>query len=106
MMVTDRCEAPQGLALLQEWLPYFDLTFWIQLLVQGAAVAHRTPCAAQALFTVWIWSVMQSAAAPINTSCRGHIYVPLVENFPFLSIVPLMSSLCSGPLENSTVKLS
>lgn len=41
-----------------------------------------------------------------STSPTADIYVPLMENFPFLPVVPLTSSLCLAPLENSTVKFS
>lgn len=82
------------------------MTSWIQLLVQCEAVANQISLAAPVLFTVWIWSMVWSTAVSINTSYTVDIYVPLTENFPFLPVVPLTSPLCSGPLENSTVKLS
>lgn len=89
----------------QDYLSSFDMTSWIQLLVQCEAVANRISLTAPVLFAAWIWSMVWSTPVSINTSYTVDIYVPLMENFPFLPVVPLTSSLCSGPLENSTVKL-
>lgn len=63
------------------------------------------------LFLAWYYlqsgsGMAWNAAVPINTSYTVDIYVLLTENFPFFPVVLLTSSLCSGPLENSTVKLS
>lgn len=82
------------------------MTSWIQLLVQWEAVANQISLTAPVLFAAWIWSMVWSTPVSINTSYTVDIYVPLMENFPFLPVVPLTSSLCSGPLENSAVKLS
>lgn len=82
------------------------MTSWIQLLVQWEAVANQISLTAPVLFAAWIWSTVWSTPVSINTSYTVDIYVPLMENFPFLPVVPLTSSLCSGPLENSAVKLS
>lgn len=76
-------------------------SFWINVKLRPTR-----SLTASVLFTVWIWSMVWSTAVSINTSYTVDIYVPLMENFPFLPVVPLTSSLCSGPLENSAVKLS